>query len=116
MKIHTNVQFIEQGGIPAFAVMPYTDYLTLIQKEDPEERIFVPDAVAQLAMKNSFNMVLAWRLHKGLTQQELADRMGISQSALAQMERPDVNLQRKTLIKAANALGVLPEQMLLNDE
>jgi ribosome-binding protein aMBF1 (putative translation factor) len=116
MKTHTSgkVQFIEQGGVPAFAVVPYADYLALV--EDPEARIFVPDAVVELAMKHAFNMVLAWRLHKGLTQQELADRMGISQSALAQMERHDAKLQRRTLIKAAAALGVRSEQMLLDDD
>jgi transcriptional regulator with XRE-family HTH domain len=52
----------------------------------------------------------AWREHFGLTQAELAGRIGITQAAYAQMER--VKQPRKaTLEKVAMALGLEAEQL-----
>jgi transcriptional regulator with XRE-family HTH domain len=52
----------------------------------------------------------AWREHFGLTQSEVASRIGITQAAYAQMER--VKQPRKaTLEKVAAALGLEAEQL-----
>jgi transcriptional regulator with XRE-family HTH domain len=52
----------------------------------------------------------AWREHFGLTQAEVAGRIGITQAAYAQMER--VRQPRKaTLAKVASALGLEVEQL-----
>jgi transcriptional regulator with XRE-family HTH domain len=52
----------------------------------------------------------AWREHFGLTQAEVASRIGITQAAYAQMER--VKQPRKaTLEKVASALGLEVEQL-----
>jgi transcriptional regulator with XRE-family HTH domain len=52
----------------------------------------------------------AWRDHLGLTQAEVAGRVGITQAAYAQMER--VKQPRKaTLEKVAAALGLEVEQL-----
>jgi len=48
----------------------------------------------------------ALRLKRGLTQAQLANRLGVSQPVLARMEAGRVkNLQLKTLVRAAAALG-----------
>ena len=52
----------------------------------------------------------AWREHFGLTQAEVAARIGINQAAYAQMER--VKQPRKaTLEKVATAMGLEAEQL-----
>ena len=53
----------------------------------------------------------AWREHLGLTQKEVAARMGISQAALSQIEAPESKPQRATLEKLAAALDVSLEQL-----
>ena len=52
-------------------------------------------------------LALRWaREDAGLTQAELAKKMGISQQAYAKLESPDVNLTMETLSRAAKALGM----------
>jgi len=64
----------------------------------------VPVAVdPQLAMA----VQLRWaRQASGLTQAELARRVGVSQQQVAKLERPGANPSIATLRKVANALGV----------
>jgi transcriptional regulator with XRE-family HTH domain len=52
----------------------------------------------------------AWREHFGLTQSEVASRIGITQAAYAQMERVK-NPRKATLEKVAEALGLEAEQL-----
>lgn len=47
----------------------------------------------------------AWRLHKGLTQQELAERAGLTQAQVSYLENQAHIPTLKTLNKLAEALG-----------
>lgn len=60
--------------------------------------------------------LVAWRLSRGWTQDDLASRSGISKSAVSQIERGSNNAMPKdiTLSKLANAFGV-PIAILLKD-
>ena len=52
-------------------------------------------------------LALRWaREDAGLSQSELAQRMGVSQQAYARLESPDANLRMETLERAARALGM----------
>lgn len=53
----------------------------------------------------------AWREHLGLSQRTVAERMGVTQPAYAQMEAPDSKPRKNTRERIAAALGVLPEQL-----
>ena len=109
MSAHTNVQIIEHNGVPAFAVIPYADYLDLFpQKEDSD---YIPHEVVGLMVKKGYNTVKAWRKHLDLTQKEVAKRAGITQSALSQMETSDNEMRTATLEKLAAALGLDVEQL-----
>lgn len=46
------------------------------------------------------------RFKSGITQNEMAQKMGISQSTLARLESANSNPSLKTLVKMARALGV----------
>lgn len=57
----------------------------------------------------------------GLTQQQLADKLGITQSAIAKFENDKTNIKPVTLKKIANALNVsltdlMPELLLTDSE
>ena len=56
-------------------------------------------------------MVRPWREYLGLTQHEVAARIGISQAALAQIERSK-RPRKVTLQRLAKALGITYEQLL----
>lgn len=48
--------------------------------------------------------LISLRLKRGLTQKELADKIGTSQSVIARIENGEQNLSLKTLTKIAYAL------------
>ena len=55
-------------------------------------------------------LALRWaREDAGLTQTELAKRMGVSQQAYAKLESPNANFTMETLSRAAEALGMRVE-------
>lgn len=120
-------QIIHQNGKPAFAVIPYEDFLafTDFQKSSKTKptktkksakiatETLIPHAVvASMALENA-NVIKAWRQHFRLTQQQLADKMGISQSALAQLEA-NPTPKKATLKKFAEALDLSLEQVIFD--
>lgn len=111
MKTHIdNVQIIKKDGKAAFAVIPYDTYLELLG-EEVEKEVYIPHEVAELVLMEELSLLAAWRKHLGLSQSELANRMGVNQSTVSQMENIDSKPQRRTIEKAAKALGIQPEQL-----
>jgi len=52
-------------------------------------------------------LALRWARHEqGLSQADLAERLGVSQQQVAKLERPTGNPTLKSLVKAADALGI----------
>lgn len=110
MNRPTNVQIIEQNGAPAFAVIPYDEYLKAFPKIGVEDET-VPHEVVGLVIKKGYNLIKAWRLHLGLTQKQVAAKAGITQAALSQMERTEQENRTATLEKLAKAMGLSVEQL-----
>ena len=65
---------------------------------DEEERIFI-DAMAQIA-----GQLMAYRKEHNLTQKDLAERLGISQSMVSKIERGK-NISIRVLSKIVSKLG-----------
>ena len=105
MNAPINIQILKDAkGKPAFAVIPYAEYLSLSKQRAPT----IPNAVANKDM----TPIRAWREHLGLTQAEVAQRLGISQSAYAQQEAKEP-VRKATREKIAKALGIVPEQLAI---
>lgn len=109
MKTPTNVQIIKQGDKPAFAVLPYDQYLQLIGNEADET--YIPHEVVKLCIVKNISLIAAWRTHKGYNQTKLAKLIDVSQSAIAQIEKLGSKPHAQTLAKIANALNVDIEQL-----
>ena len=93
-------------GTPAFVVLPYDEFVRHFEAVGD----LIPDAVAQLVFNENMTGAKAWRTHLGLTQQVVADRLGITQGAYAQLEasgRP----RRSSRERIASALGIRPGQL-----
>jgi len=108
MNARTEFQVIvDRDGKPAFVVVPYDQFRRM---QGGFTHGTVPNEVVNLSFERSVSPMAAWREHLGLTQAEVASRIGISQAAYAQMER--VKQPRKvTLEKVAAALGLEVEQL-----
>lgn len=108
----TEPQIIRVGDKPAFAVIPWTEYRKLVSHYVPDESdVFFPQEVVELNVLKGYSLVRAWRESLKLTQNEMADRLGISQPAYRKLEQPNVTLKPDTLQRLATALGVQPEQL-----
>ncbi|KIY41822.1 DNA-binding protein [Pseudomonas sp. 10-1B] len=106
MNRPTNVQIINGAdGRPAFVVVPYADYIASRPQDD-----LVPNEVVGYMVKEGMTAIAAWRRHLDLTQAEVAERLGISQSAYAQQEAAE-RPRKATREKIATALGI-PVQSL----
>ncbi len=112
MNKPTNVQIINQDGHPAFAVIPYEEYLRTFRKAPmiPQSGN-IPNDVVWLSVDKGYTLARAWREYLGLTQSEVASRMGISQATLSQMESGEKKLRKASLEKLARALDVMVEQL-----
>lgn len=111
MNAHTeSVQILRDAlGRPAFAVLPFADYQALVvgkAKVEPG----IPAAVVDLAMDNDWSSARAWREYQELTQTELAQRMGITQGAYAQLEAKK-SIRKSSREKISRALGLHESQL-----
>jgi DNA-binding XRE family transcriptional regulator len=93
-------------GRPAFVVVPYDEFVKRFEGESD----LVPDAVVKLAFDDGMSPAKAWRTHLGLTQNEVAKRMGVTQSAYAQLEASP-RLRKASRVNIATALGIGPGQL-----
>ena len=112
MNTPTDIQIIKQNGHPAFVVIPYDEYVKVFPERTwvPEGDL-IPHEVVGLTIKKGFTLVRAWREYLGLTQKEVAEKIGITQAALSQMESGEKRLRKATLAKLAKALGLGVEQV-----
>lgn len=97
-------------GTPLFAVIPWREYEEVFQGR-PDEEVFIPQEVVELSLLEDKSLIRAWREHLGLSQREVAGRMGVSQPAFAKMEAKGASPRIGTLKKIAAALGVKWEQI-----
>jgi len=102
-------QIIEKNGVPLFVLVPYDEYISSRQ----DEKVYVPHEAVELHATEGKSIIRAWREYKKLSQREVAKRIGISQSAYSQMEKPDARLRKSTLEKIARALQIDMNQLLV---
>jgi DNA-binding XRE family transcriptional regulator len=109
MNAPTNIQIINgPDGKPAFVIIPYVDFVRSQQEASGET--YVPHEVVENIVVQGMTPVRAWREHLGITQADMAERLGITQSAYSQQEAAPKN-RKATREKIAAALGILPSQL-----
>ena len=105
MNARTNIQIINgPDGKPAFVVIPYAEYRKQAQADT------IPHDVIKRIHVDGMTPARAWREHLGLTQEEAANRIGISQSAYAQQEASPKN-RKSTREKIAEAFGISADML-----
>ena len=109
MNALTNYQVIEQGGKPAFVVVPYEEFMS--RYAEPVEEGLIPNTIVERNAMDGVPMIKAWREYLGLTQSELAEKCGMAQSAIARLEAQAVSPRKDTLIKLARAMNLTLEQL-----
>ena len=82
----------------------------MLEKED-----YIPQAVVDLMFENDYNLIKAWRLYRGLTQAQLAEKAGLKQSAIARLESNAHVPTFATREKLAKAMEIHPQQLTLEE-
>lgn len=112
MITHINYQTIFEDGRPIFAVIPYREFLKIYpEAKEAKHNGNVPHEVVKLMIKKGLSRIRAWREFLGFTQEEISEKMSITQAALSQMEKPKARLRKATLEKLAKAMGLTIEQL-----
>ncbi len=114
------IQFIkDEEGKKQYVVIPYGEYfrmrLAMLEYDDDDENdwedipyesdiydnVGLPGEVCDIMHSENVSLQAAWRILRGLSQQEVADKLGISQSAVSQLEALDSRPQKRTREKLA---------------
>jgi len=116
-------------GKPEFIILPIAEYESLLanaipydddNEEDWEEipvekdefdDVTIPNEVVWIMAEKNVNSLGAWRIYRNLSQQEVAEMAGLTQSAISQAERKESKPQKKTREKLAKIYNCLPEQL-----
>src|SRR5215207_568326 len=120
------IQIIERNGKPEWAILPYEEYLKLIEQAELLEDIrdfdeisaaiergdeeLIPAEVVN-AILDGQNPIKVWRQYRELTQQQLADIVRISKPYLSQIETGKRTGTTEVLAAIAKALNVSLEQV-----
>ncbi|HYE34205.1 helix-turn-helix transcriptional regulator [Methylocaldum sp.] len=121
-----NVQIIEKEDHTKWAMIPYDDYVSLVELAElatdmasgidvephiaPGEEQLPEDLMARLL--GGENAIRIWREFRGLTQQDLAERAGITESFIGLLERGRPTCRIDKLTRIAEVLGVHLEQII----
>lgn len=117
MNIPIEPQIIRHGGKPMFAILPYDEYTALVEQatttlhKRPDEAVTLPHEVVKRSTLGGLSLIRAWREYLGLSQAEVAKRMGITQPSYAKMEAKDTQNRQSTLKRIAEAMGLQWEQV-----
>ena len=122
-----SVQIIEQDNKPEWAVIPYQTYLQLVEKAEMLQDIqdydsakaalergedeLIPSEVVY-AILDGENAIKAWREYRGLSQQETAEKSGISVPYLSQLETNKRKGSLAVLMAIARVLHVSLEVLI----
>lgn len=114
MNTPIEYQTIEHHGHPAFVLVSWEDWSRIKHLLEAEKaRAYgIPQEVVEAHVLRSESLIKAWRVYLCITQKELADRMNVSQAAVAKFERADAHLRAATMKKIAFALELKEEQLM----
>jgi len=121
-----NVQIINKNGRPEWAVIPYDEYIRLKEEAEMLQDVADFDAAKEaleqgeelipsevtFAILDGENPIRIWRNFRALTQQELADKAGISKPYLSQIETGKRTGTAEVLAAIAGALGVTVDDVM----
>jgi len=122
-----STQVIKRNGKPEWAIVPYEDYLQLVEQAEMLQDIrdydmatealerggeeLIPSEVVY-AILDGGNPLRVWREYRGLSQQELAEGVGISIPYLSQLETGKRKGSLDVLTAVANALHVTLDELV----
>lgn len=126
----------DEQGKPLFVILPIAEYEKLMNDEldeygfpyddesdedliaveyeaDDNDMATIPHEVVSIAVDKKVNLLGAWRIYRRLSQYDVAEKTGLTQGAISQMEHRNNKPQKKTLERFAKIYDCKVEQMYL---
>lgn len=115
MNAPIEYQKIEYNGKPAYVLVPWEEWKRIKKLIDAQKAgtSGIPQEVVEAHILRNDSIIKAWREHLGITQNQLAKHLGISQSAVVKFERPESRPRKATLQKVAAALDLNINQLMV---
>ncbi|MBD2816495.1 helix-turn-helix transcriptional regulator [Xenorhabdus sp. Flor] len=121
------IQFItDENGNKQAVVLPIAEYERLLAALDRDEDYVsipytkgahddetIPHEVISIMVDEEITLHAAWRIYRGLSQTEVAEKLGIKQAAVSQFEKAE-RPRQATLEKLAALYGCRPTQLTLD--
>ncbi|REF27994.1 helix-turn-helix protein [Xenorhabdus cabanillasii] len=121
------IQFItDENGNKQAVVLPIAEYERLLAALDHDEDYVsipytkganddetIPHEVISIMVDEKIPLHAAWRIYRGLSQTEVAEKLGIKQAAVSQFEKAE-RPRQATLEKLAALYGCRPTQLTLD--
>ena len=111
-------------GRPVFALVDFDEFAEFLEDMEDvlaydkakanSDGLRVPGDVVRKVIDEGKSLIQAWREYKGLTQADLAARIGIKQSADARLETKGRKLRSSTREKVAKALNIDPRYLKID--
>lgn len=121
-----NLQYInDTHGNPQYVILPFDDFKRLTAgddelffadipyQDDETDNETVPNDVVNLMFDQDVSLLAAWRIYRGLSQYDVAEQTGLTQSAISQAEKKGSKPQQKTCERLAVVYRCKPEQLVL---
>ncbi|EOY8363126.1 helix-turn-helix domain-containing protein [Salmonella enterica subsp. salamae] len=110
----TGIQFItDEKGIKKSVILPLEEYERLVSEADADENYesvpykvgehddeTIPHDVISIMVDEDVSLLAAWRIYRRMTQKEVAELLGVKQSAVSQFEKVETP-RKATLEKLA---------------
>lgn len=114
----------DEAGKPQFVVLPVAEYEKLLSDAEgewesipieasPDDDETVPHEVVGIMIDQEVSLQAAWRIHRDLSQYDVAEKLGTTQSAISQLERAESKPQKKTRERLAKLYDCRPEQLVI---
>lgn len=109
MNLPPNATLLQgKDGKNEFVILPYDEFLLLSslskkQSKSNTNESNIPKGVVDLVFDKGYTAVRAWREYLNMSQEEIAEKLGISQPAFSKQENSD-KLRKTTKIAIAKAM------------
>lgn len=112
MRTATEYQTILHEGIPVFVLVPFAEFQRIRPLLDRTAiQNTIPHDIVAANVLRDVPLIRAWREHLGMTQEAVAQRANMKQSALARLERGEGKRRKSTLKKLADAMNLTVAQI-----
>lgn len=100
-----------KDGKNEFVILPYDEFLLLSKKQGKStNESNIPKGVVDLVFDKGYTAVRAWREYLNMSQEEIAEKLGISQPAFSKQENSN-KLRKTTKTAIAKAMGLDVSQL-----